>query len=444
MNKRIAIISTLILVVFSFALGYVIINNNYNLLTPEDIQNDSKISIYVEDGEATNNYVQNNNFDWTQGDYYLNTEMSNCTNNASVSWDNANKAVSLSTNETDHCELYFTIAVNMNVNSANVNTSYDAQAHSLNITTDKPGAKVYYSSTELNSQNYQNGQLTSPSYTNAGTYTVYWCAVYSSAIQCGHNQIIINKAPSTLTLNSNNIKVSSTDTVTYNYNGDGTVSCTPIKGSYGTCSVNQSTKTITVTKTATGTQNYTISATSGTNYLAPSNVTLTVVFCFTEDTEVEEWDRKNKKKRKKKIKDIKVGDIVYAYDYITDQLVTRRVEKIHIAKTNEICHIFVNGEDIKTTRDHPFYVKDVGFFEASLLKPGYKLAAGNGTYYEVERIEFESLDHPVDMYCFELEDGSSFIVGSLGIAAKTIYAVSLGILGVSFNVHMVKASDAYA
>jgi len=44
----------------------------------------------------------------------------------------------------------------------------------------------------------------------------------------------------------------------------------------------------------------------------------------------------------------------------------------------------INGEVIKTTFEHPFYVKDVGFVEAGKLQVGDKLLDSKGNVLVVE------------------------------------------------------------
>jgi intein/homing endonuclease len=41
-------------------------------------------------------------------------------------------------------------------------------------------------------------------------------------------------------------------------------------------------------------------------------------------------------------------------------------------------HLTINGELIKTTFDHPFYVKDVGFVNAGELKVGNEVLDSSG------------------------------------------------------------------
>ena len=54
------------------------------------------------------------------------------------------------------------------------------------------------------------------------------------------------------------------------------------------------------------------------------------------------------------------------------------VLETHIREVTTLVHLTVNGEEIVTTVDHPFYVKGRGFVEAGKLLVGDKLLDVNG------------------------------------------------------------------
>jgi len=64
----------------------------------------------------------------------------------------------------------------------------------------------------------------------------------------------------------------------------------------------------------------------------------------------------------------------------------------------ELLHLTINGEVIKTTFEHPFYVKDVGFVEAGKLQVGDKLVDSRGNVLVVEEKKLEITDKPVKVY----------------------------------------------
>ncbi|AEV67526.1 Protein of unknown function (DUF1557) [Acetivibrio clariflavus DSM 19732] len=84
------------------------------------------------------------------------------------------------------------------------------------------------------------------------------------------------------------------------------------------------------------------------------------------------------------IENIKVGDKVIATNPETFEVAEKTVLKTYIRETTELLHLTINGEIIKTTFEHPFYVKDVGFVEAGKLQVGDKLLDSRGNILVVE------------------------------------------------------------
>ena len=60
----------------------------------------------------------------------------------------------------------------------------------------------------------------------------------------------------------------------------------------------------------------------------------------------------------------------------------------------------INGEEIVTTVDHPFYVKNQGFIKAGELAVGDELLDSNKNILFVENFDVELTDKPVKVYNF--------------------------------------------
>ena len=61
-----------------------------------------------------------------------------------------------------------------------------------------------------------------------------------------------------------------------------------------------------------------------------------------------------------RIDEIKIGDYVYAYDTEKEENVPAEVTYVSITETDILVHVYTSeGEEIKTTILHPFYVKNV-------------------------------------------------------------------------------------
>ena len=56
----------------------------------------------------------------------------------------------------------------------------------------------------------------------------------------------------------------------------------------------------------------------------------------------------------------------------------KNVEVIYKRKVDSLVHLIIDDEEIITTKNHPFYVKERGFVEATLLCIGNELLDSNG------------------------------------------------------------------
>src|SRR5690606_11026833 len=87
--------------------------------------------------------------------------------------------------------------------------------------------------------------------------------------------------------------------------------------------------------------------------------------CFTEDTKIITSNGPNKK-----AKEITIGDRLMAVDEKTMEIKETSVTKVYKYSTDDIIEIeFEDGKIIKTTPEHPFYVKGK-WVEAIELKLG--------------------------------------------------------------------------
>ena len=75
----------------------------------------------------------------------------------------------------------------------------------------------------------------------------------------------------------------------------------------------------------------------------------------------------------------------------------------------------INGEEIVTTVDHPFYVKNQGFIKAGELAVGDELLDSNKNILLVEKFNVELTDKPVTVYNFQVEDFHTYYAGGLGV-----------------------------
>ena len=112
------------------------------------------------------------------------------------------------------------------------------------------------------------------------------------------------------------------------------------------------------------------------------------------------------------IENIKPGDMVYAADAETLEVSTKQVLETYIRETSSLVHLTISGENIISTYDHPYYVKDKGFVSAGALWIGAELIDKNGNVVLVKQLYRENLgDESVKVYNFQVEDYHTYFVG---------------------------------
>jgi len=111
------------------------------------------------------------------------------------------------------------------------------------------------------------------------------------------------------------------------------------------------------------------------------------------------------------IENIKAGDKVIATNPETFEVAEKTVLETYVRETTELLHLTINGEVIKTTFEHPFYVKDVGFVEAGKLQIGDRLVDSRGNVLVLEGKKLEITDKPVKVYNFKVDNFHTYHVG---------------------------------
>ena len=112
------------------------------------------------------------------------------------------------------------------------------------------------------------------------------------------------------------------------------------------------------------------------------------------------------------IENIKPGDMVYAADAETLEVSNKQVLETYIRETSSLVHLTISGENIISTYDHPYYVKDKGFVSAESLWIGAELIDKNGNVVLVEQLYRENLgDESVKVYNFQVEEYHTYFVG---------------------------------
>ena len=130
--------------------------------------------------------------------------------------------------------------------------------------------------------------------------------------------------------------------------------------------------------------------------------------CFTGDTLV--WTANGTVP----IADIKVGDEVYAYDAETGETILAKVTDISVSETDELIHLTIDGELIRTTASHPFYTTSGEWKAAGDLMVGDRVVTMTGEA-TVEATEVEKLSEAVTVYNLTVEGEHNYYVAENGV-----------------------------
>ena len=130
--------------------------------------------------------------------------------------------------------------------------------------------------------------------------------------------------------------------------------------------------------------------------------------CFTGDTLVDTEDGY------RRIDEIEAGDYVLAYNSETGECELKEVLSVSATDTDVIVHVMTSdGEEIRTTMYHPFYVKDEEsgkWKAASNLVRGDLLLTENGEKVYVKEVRIEKSAEPVKVYNLEVDELHTYFV----------------------------------
>jgi hypothetical protein len=115
------------------------------------------------------------------------------------------------------------------------------------------------------------------------------------------------------------------------------------------------------------------------------------------------------------IMDIKVDDMVYAYDDVTGNMAYKRVVMLFSNSSSQMVYITINGAIIKATPEHPFYLEGMGWVGAGDIHIGDKVKLSTGKTAIVEDVKKIELETPIAVYNFSVDDYHTYFVSELEV-----------------------------
>jgi Pretoxin HINT domain/DNA/RNA non-specific endonuclease len=135
--------------------------------------------------------------------------------------------------------------------------------------------------------------------------------------------------------------------------------------------------------------------------------------CFVAGTKI--WTINGEKN----IEDIKVGDWVLSDDPTTvGGVIYKQVLQTFNHDATTTIDIFIDGEKITTTEEHPFWVPDVGWVKAKDLNAGTHLQTKTESWLDIDKVDKHI--ELTKVYNFEVEGFHTYFVSDLGFLVHNI------------------------
>jgi RHS repeat-associated protein len=116
----------------------------------------------------------------------------------------------------------------------------------------------------------------------------------------------------------------------------------------------------------------------------------------------------------KNIEDIHVGDWVLSDDPNTPgEIEYKQVLNTFVKQATNLVDIYIDGQKITTTEDHPFWVPDVGWVLAKDLNAGTHLQTKTESWLDIDKVEKHS--GLTTVYNFEVQGFHTYFVSDLGL-----------------------------
>lgn len=176
MKKKIIVGLLFLIVLTIFLVYYININKNEDVFvdyTKTNKSNNKMLSMMIETGYKSGEYQSKVDSSYPVKGYIFNGELSGCENGGKISWDDVNKTVTITSNISDKCYVYFDKDILVEITDYKITTSETEIKIDVTATTDFGSIVKYYFSKD-NGVSYVAS--TSNSYTfsglSAGNYNV--------------------------------------------------------------------------------------------------------------------------------------------------------------------------------------------------------------------------------------------------------------------------------
>jgi hypothetical protein len=121
------------------------------------------------------------------------------------------------------------------------------------------------------------------------------------------------------------------------------------------------------------------------------------------------------------IEDIRVGELIYAFDFDSETPVVKKVLGLTRGATSSWVDVCIGQETLRVTRAHPIWVESAQLWvNAEGLTPGMTLRLQDGRSVQVSRVEIILLEEKEETFNLSVEDAENFFVGALCVLVHNI------------------------
>jgi hypothetical protein len=121
------------------------------------------------------------------------------------------------------------------------------------------------------------------------------------------------------------------------------------------------------------------------------------------------------------IENVAPGTDVFAYDFVSRELVTQKVLSVTHGSTSHWVDIHIGQDVLRATPTHPIWVESAHeWIRAEDLQPGMTVLAQSGEILEVEKIDLLQQDEKQATYNLSINAVENFFVGSLRLLVHNI------------------------
>ena len=110
------------------------------------------------------------------------------------------------------------------------------------------------------------------------------------------------------------------------------------------------------------------------------------------------------------IENIKVGDMVYSYNFNNNELELKKVINLINSEAKETYKMDIGDQTIEMSKRHELYIIDKGWTRAYDVKVGDKMISSDDKVVTIKKIDLITYDTPIKTYNLTVEGNNNYFV----------------------------------